>query len=335
MKISPVVNTPNSISPASEIAIGGISASKIQRAKAIAAGQEPPAIEQKAQANNSLRSIKMNVNRTVNRDSIFTEPEAETATEEPKAQEETPAPAISDADVQATAPAATQPLSPQLAALARQRRALQVKERELADKEKALGTSAITELEAQIKSQPLSVLRKVIGPDFYSKLTDDILAEQSGSHNFQSLESKVRSLEENLDKKLTQTLSDRDVRQEESVLMHMADELDELVTSSGLEMIKESEGQEEVLRRIYTHWKKTGKLLDLSSEAQKYDDELAEEAAKYAKFKKVQSRLTLASPPLQQQPQSGIRTLTNKDQAKPLMGRRQRAIAAMLGQQKG
>src|SRR5690349_10494451 len=75
-----------------------------------------------------VRALRMTTNVTPGR--IDTPPPAAPA-EAPLAIPDTPEPAEGVVE-------ATQPLSPQLAALAKQKRALQVKERELLDREKAL-----------------------------------------------------------------------------------------------------------------------------------------------------------------------------------------------------
>src|ERR1700722_3303036 len=57
----------------------------------------------------------------------------------------------------------TKPLSPQFAALAKQKRSLQIKERELAEREKALSGQHRPDLMAQLEADPLSVLQRKPG----------------------------------------------------------------------------------------------------------------------------------------------------------------------------
>ncbi len=95
-----------------------------------------------APAMSSVRSFKMNTNATPGRTDVALEP------------------SISDPnDTAAAADEVTQPLSPQFAALAKQRRALQVKEREIADREKALQGQSSTQGAgidvARLKSDPV------------------------------------------------------------------------------------------------------------------------------------------------------------------------------------
>ncbi len=239
---------------------------------------------------------------------------------------------ISDTSVQTTEGSeVTQPLSPQLAAIARQRRALQVKERELADKEKAMGGATRAELESRLKSSPLSVLQE-LGVT-YDQLTQEILGQQGQINpEVEKLKAELAELKGGVDKRFTEA----QVAQETSAINYVADKLDALVqTGDDFELLKAAEGEEEVIRRVYNHWKKTGKELDVSQVAKEYQDELAEEATRYARLKQVQSRLTPAEPaPVTPAPQQGIRTLANKDSARPAMDRRQRAILAMQGQLK-
>ena len=238
---------------------------------------------------------------------------------------------VSDTDVQATeVKEVTQPLSPQLAALARQKRALQLERAQL-DKQKAeLNGPTRAELESRLKSSPLSVLQE-LGVT-YDKLTQDILASQGNINpEVEKLKAEIAELKTGVDKRF----SDTEVAQESHAINYVADKLDALVaTGDDYDLLKAAEGEEEVIRRVYTHWKKTGKELDVAQVAKEYQDELAEEAARYARIKQVQSRLLPAEPAQSAPQQTGIRTLTNKDSARPAMDRKQRAILAMQGQLK-
>ena len=85
-----------------------------------------------------------------------------------------PQPAVTS-PVEALSTEEPKPLSPQFAALAREKRALQVKERELADREKALtaGQSDTVKL-SDLKSKPLEVL--LANGVTYDQITEGILA---------------------------------------------------------------------------------------------------------------------------------------------------------------
>lgn len=317
MKISPVVGTPT----IQALPDTGNSPQKLARLKAIAAGETPVAPEALGAVDtgqkSTQRKIKMRTNHTINREiaqPVAQEPEPETQT------------AISDASVQTNAVAeATAPLSPQLAAIAKQRRALQIKEQQIAEREKALSGPTRAELESRIKTQPLSVLQE-LGVT-YDQLTQEILSAQDGTNpKIHELEAKLQAIEESVDKKL----SEKDSNAERAVLTDMARNITRLSSEGDdFEMIRATNSQEEVLGRIYDHWLKTGEVFDEAEMMAKVEAELVEEAFNYAKMNKVQKKLTPAS--LQPQPTQGMRTLTNKDSASPAMDRRQRAMLAAAG----
>lgn len=327
MKISPVAGTPTISQPSAT----GLAPEKLERIKGLAAGKptpEPTEEEKQKLLAATQNTIKMNVNKT---------PESSPMGESlPNSEIDKPETTVSDPNVQAiVASEDTQPLSPQLAQLARQRRDLQVKERDIAGREKAIADKARAELIAQLQSQPLGVLQE--HGVTYDKLTNDILAAQGQLNpEVEKLKAEVDALKKGVDKRF----SDTELAQETHAINYVADKLDAL-TGQGddFELLKAAAGEEEVIRRIYFHWKKTGKELDVAAVAKEYQEELAEEAARYAKLGLVQKRLTPIEPlqPQTTTPQSqpqGMRTLTNKDSARPSMDRRQRAILAMQGQLK-
>jgi len=320
MKISPVAGTPTIQQPSSH----GVEPSRIERAKALAAGQTPtePTVEDKERLLAATQKIVMQTNKNP----------VDVTQKLPDVTEEVPEITTPDASVQTTEGGeVTQPLSPQLAALAKQRRALQVKEREIAEREKALNGQTRADLEAKLKSSPLSVLQE-LGVT-YDQLTQEILASQGQINpEVEKLKAELAELKGGVEERFSKA----EVAQNESAINYVADKLDALVaTGDDFELLKAAEGEEEVIRRVYNHWKKTGKELDVAQVAKEYQEELAEEATRYAKLKQVQSRL-LPTEPVRETPPptTGIRTLTNKDSARPTMDRKQRAILAMQGQLK-
>jgi hypothetical protein len=323
MKISPVAGTPTINQPPTT----GLNPERAARAKAIASGQAPvaPTEEDKAKLLDATQKIVMQTNKTPGGTEISDKDGLVDAVVEPEIT--TP-----DTIVQAKEDSeATQPLSPQLAALARQRRALQVKEKELLDKEKALGGQSNADFIAKLKSSPLSVLLE--HGVTYDQLTQDILGQQSNINpEVEKLKAELAELKTGVDKRF----SEGQIAQETSAINYVADKLDALVaTGDDFDLLKAADGEEEVIRRVYSHWKKTGKELDIATVAKEYQEELAEEAVRYAKIKQVQSRLLPTEPvPVTPPQQQGIRTLTNKDSARPTMDRKQRAILAMQGQLK-
>ena len=276
------------------------------------AGAAGAGIDPQAQRVQSVRALKMNTNATPGHD---------------LAQE----PAISDINDPANAtPEETEPLSPQLAALARQRRALQVKERELADREKALTaqqpTQGSAELLARLKSQPLSVLLEA--GVTYDQLTEAILANPSGDSQA-AVEARIKALEESFDKKL----NDRDTQAEQAALAEMRRDAQRLAAEGdAFEMIRVTRSVPTVMELIEKTYRKSGEILDVQEAMQLVEEDLIEQSLKLAGIGKMQSRI---APPLAPQaPKPGMRTLTNRDTAQVPQSRKQRAIAAFHNQLK-
>lgn len=240
---------------------------------------------------------------------------------------------ISDASGQTNeaTEATTQPLSPQLAAIAKQRRALQVKERELAAREKALttqpaGTAGFID-PAQFKAKPLrTMLDNGIS---YEQLTQEILASQ-GNQEMNDLKAEIQALKQGLDQKFT----DRDTQSKQAVLAEMRKTAIPLVqTGDTYEMVRATNSLNEVMRLIESTYDTTGEVLEVEEALQLVEDELVNDVLKVAKTKKVMGRLnvqTPSQPPQKQQP-TGMRTLTNRDNARVQQSRKARAMAAFHG----
>lgn len=302
---------------------------KIERAKSIAAGQEPQALgdPQAERAQASLKTIKMKTQVSTNRDDtpIVTD-------EVPTVDNNEPAEVVEE----------TKPLSPQFAALARQKRALQVKEREIAQREEALKAQppAGTDFEAQLKANPLSVLKSA--GVTYDQLTEAILAEQAAPLDTQKLRAEIK---EDLKKELLGEFGTRDQQAEAQVLGEIKREALALTAQGeqfeAIQLARAqnhpdfSNGRDPVTDLIHKTWKKTGEIMDVSTAAEMVETQLIEESAPFASLKKIQSRLNPAPTPVEQTaPKPGVkvmRTLTNRDNASPVMDRRARAIAAMNG----
>lgn len=219
----------------------------------------------------------------------------------------------------------TQPLSPQFAALAKQRRALQVKEREIADREKALSSqptqgSGIDR--ARFKSDPVGVLLEE-GLTF-EQLTEHVLAHQGGSQ-VRSLEAKIKALEEGVDKKLT----DRDAQQEQQALAEMRREaLQHIAQGDTYELVRETNSVPHVMKLIERTYRETGEVLDVREALGLVEDELVKDGLRMANYQKVQSQLAPRPAP---QPQRQMRTLTNRDTASVPVSAKARALAAFHG----
>lgn len=351
MKISPVVGTPTlPIMPQS-----GNSPEKLARLKAIASGETPISVSASdvnvEQPQPAQRTIVMKTNHTTNRhDGVYeqgNEPGSPVALaraaaadlikqpgslqQNPNSVAEEPETANPDNSVQANVVREViQPLSPQSAAFAKQRRALQLKEQQLAEREKAMSGPSRAELESRIKSQPLSVMQE-LGVT-YDQLTNDILAAQSGvTPELLALKAEVKALKEGVDK----TFSEKDQAAEKAVLAEMRRTVNQLSSQGDdFEIIRETRSQPDVMDLIYRTWKQSGEVMDEVEAMRLVENELIKDAERIARLKKVQGRLTPppTDPALQlQQPTKGMRTLTNKDSATPSMSRRQRAILAAQG----
>ncbi len=340
MKVTPIPssnggNPSNAITPSE----GHISSEALQRAKAIAAGgsnisvtpSDTPIDPQVARAQASIRKIRMKTNVSPDRFNPVLEAAAAAAAAEsvPGAESATIDPIE---QVNATVED-TKPLSPQFAALARQRRALQVKERELADREKAISsTPKESNIEARLKSEPLRVLQEA--GVTYDQLTEAILADQSGINpEIQALRNEIKALKEGVDK----NLSDRDAQAEQAVLAEMMKEAEQLTKEGDTyEMVREFKSLPDVKELILRTYKQTGEVLDVAEALQLVEDDLLSENLKIANIKKIQSRLnstqdsSVQDNNLQIQSKQ-MKTLTSRDGATQLLSRRDRAIAAMKG----
>lgn len=224
-------------------------------------------------------------------------------------------------------PEATQPLSPQLAALARQKRALQVKEREIAEREKALtaqkpSDGSVIDV-ARLKSDPLGVL--LDNGVTYDQLTQAVLQSREGSE-LRQLKDQIKALEEGFDKKLT----DRDSQAKQQALAEMRREAEVLAKSDDFELVRETRSVPKAMELIEKTYDTTGEVMDVREALGLIEAELVKESLKLANLKKVQSQLAPQPAPQPQQRQQ-MRTLTNRDTASVPMSARARALAAFNG----
>lgn len=224
------------------------------------------------------------------------------------------------------------PLSPQLAELARRRRALQVQERALADREKALAEKTSSQGEtitlAQLKSNPLGTL--LDSGVTYDQLSEAILANQNGqTPQIVSLQNEIKSLKEGLDK----TLSDRTSQEEKAALSEMKRQATSLIAQGDTyALVRETNSVPTVMKLIETHYRRTGDVIPVEEALQFVESEKQKEAVKIAALDKVQSELRPAQPALQPQQQRQMRTLSNKDTATTVpLSKRARAMAAFYG----
>lgn len=319
-----------------------ISPDKAARAKAAFAGvtlkeSEPTGDPQAQRASQSIKKIKMKTMASVYRDI----PDAAIA---PVASEATPAPKEGEEGYTPDTVEPTQttedskPLSPQFAALAKQKRALQVKEREIAAREAALatkGTDTSSDLVERIKSDPLGVLQE--NGVTYDQLTEAILANDSQkSPHISRLEAEVKALKESLENQ-NKSLTAKEQQNEQQVLAEMREQADQLIAAGDdYEMIRETGSQQDVVDLIKRVWDEDKKLLSVQEALDLVETDLIEESLKIARIKKVQNRL--APEPTQQAPQnpaSGqrqLKTLTARDGSSVPLSAKERALLAFKGQ---
>lgn len=229
---------------------------------------------------------------------------------------------------------ATQPLSPQLAALAKQKRALQVKERELLDLKKELeaksqGGDFIPK--SRLKSETLKVLEEA--GVTYEDLTQAILDNQ-GNPEFRALEAKLKALEEGVDKRLTEATT-----QEEARLYREVDRDAKSIIASradDFELIQKMDRVPLAVEIWKREYKESGEFPDIEGILKDVEDHCLQECQEFTKLKKIQGLFQQPAEPSQQPQQRSqvMRTLTNKDTASVPMDRRARALSAFYGARK-
>ncbi len=333
MKMSPIASG-SSVAPNMDIGHSAGS-ERMERAKAIAAGLTPqergPAPEA-PQVETVMRRIKMRTQVSPDRFTPEQAPSVEAPQNDiPDSSEQTP-----------VAPEATQPLSPQFAALAKAKRALQAKEKEIQAREAALVNAPNTTSDAytkeQIKANALRILRDSgVSND---ELTEAILREaQDYGPGYTQLQTEVQALKAAMDQQ-NQAQVERDKQSERQVLSHMQQQVNRLVSEGDTyELTREAGYAPKVTELIYKTFKKTGEVLDETEACQLIEDELMSDSLKFAGIKKVQSRLNPTPAPQQPQaakpgavPTKQMRTLTQRDGASSTPNsRRERAIAAFYG----
>lgn len=345
MKVSPVMSgAPASVNPNEGMSAG---ADRMARAKAIALGQEPaaaPVVDaQVARAQDSIRRIKLRTQQSPGRQNRLDTPAepkevvAEAATP-PKSDE------LATTEQVEAASEATKPLSPQFAALARQKREIQLAQQKLDADKAALETSKTNDLsgyvsKADLKANALKVL--LAEGVTYDQLTEEILASNQENPDLVTLKSDVKTLKEGLENQ-TKSIADREAATEKQALAQIGRETEQLISQGDdYEMIREAGYAPKVVDLIHKIWKTEGVVLDTAEAAGMIESALLEESIKFARIKKVQSRLAPAQtekplPVQQDRPGTKVmRTLTNRDGvSSTTMSKRERAIAAMEGRLK-
>lgn len=359
MKISPVTTggvpsiNPNEGSSASP--------SRMARAKAVATGQSPDGVQEQSQdsqvqrAQESIKRIKLRTQMSPDRhkrlEALTTEQSPIESVPKESNNEATPELATSESDTLASSeqtPVAleeTKPLSPQFAALAKQKREIQLELKKLEAEKASLSASKAQDLSGyvskeEIKANALKVLLEQ--GVTYDQLTEQILANNQENPDLFALKAEIKALKEGLDNQ-NKSISEKDAATENQVFTHMETEAQKLISQGDeFEAIREGGYLPEVMRLIKTDWQKNQYVWDVADACREVENGLIEEALKWNKIKKVQSRLNPAPQEAQtrtvqpDRPNTKVmRTLTNRDGASSMaMSKRERAIAAMEGRLK-
>lgn len=332
MKITPIAAPMTSVQPEG-------SANQPARARAIAAltggnvsvtaEERPP--EPKEQMN--VKKIKMRTNATPLSNEEYMQSVNENGSQKPD---------ILDANIEPQASSEeTKPLSPQFAALARQKRALQLERQEIAKMKADFETSksALSADEfiskADIIANPLKVFEAGVT---YDQLTEALLEGQKASDpRVAKLMAKIEALEKGLENQ-NKSLSERDQQAEQQVLSHIEREASQLVASdSTFELVKEAgpAAIKETVKLIKKIYDTEGYVMDTTEALGLVEQDFLDQSLKFARLGKVQSKLGLS----QQQPvQTGgkqqMKTLTARDGAQDPQSRKERAMTAFYGGRK-
>ena len=287
-----------------------------------------PELPAQAQTREARPVLKMNTNATPLR----------AAPPPPPAAPAAPGVGIPDpSDPAQRQPEATEPLSPQAAALARQRRALQVKERELTAREEALKSQtpaqgAAIDL-ARLKAEPLSVLQEA--GITYDQLSQAILSQAQGvsPEQFRALQQKLEALEVGVDKKLTAQAE----QGRAEAIKAMTQEAHDLVAQGGeeYEVVRATQSVPAAIKLIERVYDTTGRVLDVREALAEIEAEKLQDILKVGAISKVQGQMGQKAPAPAQAPQSRppMRTLSNRDTAQAPASAKARALAAFWGQQ--
>lgn len=335
MKISPIAQGSGTPGQALDNVDVGRTANpmKLERARAIARGEKPPEAtdSQVERIQSNARRIKMRVNRSPEREEVPEElveaiapvikDNQEVTKTDVKVTDELTESSTTDTTDKGTVEV-TQPLSPQFAALAKQKRALQLERAEF-DKLK----NAPNELVERLKTQPLKVLQE--HGVTYDQLTEAILNDGGVNPEIEELKKEIKALKEGVDK----SFETRETQAEEAALTEMLYEAEGLAKEGETyEFIREQNAYDKVLRLIHKTYKDTGRVMDVSQAMDKVEADLFKEAERLANLSKVRAKFGQPpAAPLQSQQPKQMKTLTARDSASSQMSSRQRAIAAFNG----
>jgi len=182
----------------------------------------------------------------------------------------------------------------------------------------------------------------------YEQLTNAVLNQPSASDvAYQKLQAEIQALKDAQNQSATK-FQEQQQQQYEAAVSQLRSEAQALVQADpAFETIKEMGMSDAVVELIKETYNQQGVLLDVSEAAEQVENHLIEEAMRFAKLKKVQTKLApepqpaeATKLPLTKQPQQPMKTLTNavtaQSRTQPLSAkeRRERAILAFKGQLK-
>jgi len=223
---------------------------------------------------------------------------------------------------------ATQPISPQFAALAKQKRALQQEKRAFEEEKKAFlaksqGSDQVDMTRLKTDAIGFLLERGVT----YEQLTDEILSRQNNPE-IRTLESKIASLQEGVEKRL----QDRDTQAEQQLYAEVSRDAKSIIATKpdDFELVNKMNRVPIAVEVWKREYKETGEFPDMEGILRDVEDHCLKECQEFTALKKIQALFPKQAPEPMQRPQ-GMRTLTNKDTASVPMGRRERALAAALG----
>lgn len=343
MKVVPIANSNSAQASVNPSEGRSVSAEKVARAKAAAAGSDPNQVETFNNSSRSAlaspRSIKMNTQKTpAPRDYI---PEAAVDASATSAVQNA---AVSD--VNESVPVVseeTKPLDPQIAEVQKKLRAVQVKETEIAKREAAVaekeksGQTLETAIQAEVESDPLGFLFKR-GWDF-AKLTEQVKRSTEGmgpalTKVEAELRKEIKGLKETLETKDKAQAESEDAAYNQSLAQIQKDADKMIAADDAYQTIRETGSNKEVTKLIKRIFDQDGEILDVTEALALVEADLLEQGLKFAKISKIQKSLT---PEQVQQTQTAqipaqntrvMRTLTNRDSASSVPSARDRAIAA-------
>lgn len=327
MKVSPVATGGQPGVDIGAVSTSRSSPDRIAAAKAVASGQQPAEkgleglAEAMVRAQSKPKTIKMRTQVSPDRAFENTPQEPQTA-----ASQENGNP---DEVETSTDPAERRLIDPQLAAIAKARRAFQQEKAAFEEQKAKLTQSAPSltkeELFGQLKLNPLGVLGEA-GVS-YDDLTQAILNGPTHSPEIAELKAKIAALEQGIDTKLTA----REKAVEEQALLDMRKEAQRILQdpNAPFRMAKSREGLNNAIELIKRQYEDTREVISVDEALELVDKAMVEEHEEREKRLYPTGRNPQAPP--QQQQNRGMRTLTNRDEATPVMSRRDRMLAAAHG----